>query len=720
MPSDIISSNNNLIDKKSNTLLSRLKSNKSKKIVRNALQFSIEMHKNQKRKSGDPYVVHCIDVANILIDWNMDVTTVASALLHDTVEDTDVTIEKIRESFGDDIAFLVDGVTKVDNIIFKSEEHKQAENFTKLFLSLAKDLRVIIIKFADRLNNMQTIEHLSPKKRKEIATETKEIFVPLAHRLGMASLKWNLEDLSLKCLDPKGYKDIDKKISQSSKKSATVINDIIKPVKKELKKYKIKSDIFGRYKSISSIYRKTQLQNKDFEDIYDLYAIRIVVDKIEDCYLALGVIHSIYTPMQDRFKDFIATPKTNGYQSIHTTVFTSDKRLTEIQIRTKEMDDTAEIGIAAHWLYKGSEQMVDLDKQVPWLRDLLSIMSGEESEPERMMELLKIDMFEDEIFIFTPKGDLIKLPTDSTPLDFAFAIHSDIGFTCVRAKVNKKLVPLSYALSNGDIVEVETDKNQKPNSGWLNFVKTSRASHVINKYLRNIEIEESIKIGNELLEKGLRKAKIYDQLNDIKSRIEEINYKNFNEFLSDLGRGRIILKDVIPNLFPEIRTPKNKKSPDVDFIKSARSESEGINLDGVRNLVVDYAKCCNPIPGDKVVGYISRGRGLIIHRPSCNSLSSLSGAKDRLVPVNWDIKKDISFKTKLHITCLDKAGTLHEITETIAKENINILDVKTDVNVGGSADIWIVCNVKDLESLNSLIKSITKLKNVDAVERVFS
>ena len=720
MPSDIISSNNNLIDKKSNTLLSRLKSNKSKKIVKNALQFSIEMHKNQKRKSGDPYVVHCIDVANILIDWNMDVTTVASALLHDTVEDTDVTIEKIRESFGDDIAFLVDGVTKVDNIIFKSEEHKQAENFTKLFLSLAKDLRVIIIKFADRLNNMQTIEHLSPKKRKEIATETKEIFVPLAHRLGMASLKWNLEDLSLKCLDPKGYKDIDKKISQSSKKSATVINDIIKPVKKELKKYKIKSDIFGRYKSISSIYRKIQLQNKKFEDIYDLYAIRIIVDKIEDCYLALGVIHSMYTPMQDRFKDFIATPKTNGYQSIHTTVFTSDKRLTEIQIRTKEMDNTAEIGIAAHWLYKGSEEMKDLDNQVPWLRDLLSIMSGEDSEPERMMELLKIDMFEDEIFIFTPKGDLIKLPTGSTPLDFAFAIHSDIGSTCVRAKVNKKLVPLSYILTNGDIVEVETDKNQKPNSGWLNFVKTSRASHVINKYLRNIEIEESIKIGNEILEKGLRKAKIYNQLNDIKSRIEEINYKNFNEFLSDLGRGRIILKDVIAQLFPDIRASKNKTSSDTDFLKSARSESEGINLDGVRNLVVDYAKCCNPIPGDKVVGYISRGRGLIIHRPSCNSLSSLSGAKDRLVPVNWDIKKDISFKTKLHITCLDKAGTLHEITETIAKENINILDVKTDVNVGGSADIWIVCNVKDLESLNSLIKSITKLKNVDAVERVFS
>jgi len=720
MSSDIISSNNNLIDQKSNALLLRLKSKKAKKVVKNALEFSIKMHENQKRKSGDPYVVHCIDVANILIDWNMDVTTIASALLHDTVEDTDITVEKIRKIFGNDVAFLVDGVTKVDNIVFKSEEHKQAENFIKLFLSLAKDLRVIIIKFADRLNNMQTIEHLSVKKRKEIATETKEIFVPLAHRFGMASLKWQLEDLSLKCLDPKGYKEIDRKISQSLEKSKTIINDVIKPVKKELKNYKINSDIFGRYKSISSIYRKIKLQNKNFEDIYDLYAIRIIVDKIEDCYLALGVIHSIYTPMQDRFKDFIATPKTNGYQSIHTTVFTKDNRLTEIQIRTKEMDNTAEIGIAAHWIYKGSEEMRDLDNQVPWLRDLLSIIMSEESDSEQMMELLKIDMFEDEIFIFTPRGDLVKLPVDSTPLDFAFAIHSDIGFTCVRAKVNKKLVPLSYKLNNGDIVEIETDKNQKPNSGWLNFVKTSRAAHVINKYLRAIEIEESIKIGNQILEKGLRKAKLYNKLNDIKSRIEEIDYKNFNDFLSDLGRGRIILKDILAKLFPEIQASKNKESVDVDFLKSARSESEGINLDGVRNLVVDYAKCCNPVPGDKVVGYISRGRGLIVHRTSCDNLSSLSGAKDRLVRVNWDIKEDISFKTKLHITCLDKAGTLHEITETIAKNDINILDVKTDVNAGGSADIWIVCTVKDVRSLNRLIKSITKLKNVDTVERVFS
>jgi len=721
MSSDkIVASNNDLINQKSVELLSRLKSNKSKKLIKDALEFSVKMHRGQERKSGLPYVSHCIDVANILLDWNMDATTIASALLHDVVEDTDVTLENVKLLFGNDVAFLVDGVTKIDNIVFQSEKHKQAENFTKLFLSLAKDLRVIIIKFADRLNNMETIQYLSQKKRKEVATETREIFVPLAHRLGMAKLKWKLEDLSLKCLDLRGYNEVDKKILESSKVSESIINNAIKPVKKELKKYKINADIFGRYKSISSIYRKIKSQSKGFEDIYDLYAIRIIVDKIEECYLTLGVIHSIYPPMQDRFKDFIATPKTNGYQSIHTTVLTKDNKLTEIQIRTKEMDNTAETGIAAHYIYKGSRKMKDLDDQVTWLRDLSTIMNGDNTDPEELMDLLKIDMFEDEIFIFTPKGDLKKLPVDSTPLDFAFSIHSDIGFSCVRAKVNKKLVPLSYNLSNGDIVEIETSKKQKPNSSWLNFVKTSRASHAISKHLRSIEIKESIKVGNQLLEKGLRKSKLYNKLSEIKSRYNELNYKNLNEFLSDLGRGRIILKDVIGKLFPDVRSLKNKIPSQVNFIESARSESEGINLDGVKNLVVDYAKCCNPVPGDSVIGYISRGRGLIVHRLSCFNLSSLSDSKERIVSVNWNIKKDISFKTKLHITCLDKAGVLHNITETIAKEKINIIDVETNVNIGGVSDIWIVCTVKDLNSLNELINAISKIKNVDTVERVFS
>jgi GTP pyrophosphokinase len=714
------SSHQKLIEKQSKNLIARISSKDNKTIVKNALDFSIKMHEGQKRKSGLPYVSHCIDVANILLDWNMDYTTIVSALLHDVVEDTDVSLKDIEREFGSDVAFLVDGVTKIDHIAFRSQEHKQAENFIKLFISLAKDLRVIIIKFADRLHNMETIEYLSSKKRKEIALETKEIFVPLAHRLGMANLKWKFEDLSLKCLNLKSYNNIKKKIEGSSKSNKKILESTIAPIRKELDSYKIESEISGRYKSISSINRKIELRNKKFEDIYDLYAIRIVVDKIEECYLALGVIHSIYPPVQDRFKDFIATPKTNGYQSIHTTVVTKDSKLTEVQIRTKEMDYTAEVGVAAHWLYKEGSEMSSLDEQVPWLRDLLTMMSGDNTDAEEMIELLKIDMFEDEIFIFTPKGDLIKLPVDSTPLDFAFAIHSELGFSCVRAKVNKKLVPLSYKLNNGDIVELETSKKQKPNSGWLNFVKTSRASHAIGKYLRKIEEEESRKIGLQLLEKNLRKLKLYEKLNDIKKKYNDIGYKNLNELLSDIGRGGLTVKDIISEMFPDIKTSQEKVSYDKEFIDSARSDFEGINLDGVDNLVVDYGKCCNPIPGDNVIGYISRGRGLIVHRLSCSNLSSLSESDDRIVSVNWDTKKNISFKAKIHITCIDSAGVLNEIADTISKNKVNILDVKTDVTEGGIANIWIICKIESLSQLEVIIKSISQLKKVDSVERVHS
>ena len=709
-----------LISKKSNNLLDRIPLKKNKIVIKNALDFSVKMHKGQKRKSGLPYVSHCIDVANILLDWNMDYTTIISALLHDVIEDTKVSLDDIDKEFGSDVALLVDGVTKIDHIAFRSLEHKQAENFTKLFLSLAKDLRVIIIKFADRLNNMETIEYLSPKKRKEIALETKEIFVPLAHRLGMAGLKWKFEDLILKCLDVKSYNNIKKKIEGSSKLNQNILDSTILPVKNELKSYKINSEISGRYKSISSISRKIELRNKKFEDIYDLYAIRIIVDKIEECYLSLGVIHSIYPPVQERFKDFIATPKTNGYQSIHTTVMTKNNRLTEVQIRTKEMDYTAEVGVAAHWIYKGNSEMQNFDEQIPWLRDLVTMMTSDNTDPEELIEFLKIDMFEDEIFIFTPKGDLIKLPVDSTPLDFAFAIHSQLGFSCIRAKVNKKLVPLSYKLNNGDIVEMETSKDQKPNSGWLSFVKTSKASHAIGKYLRKVELEESIKIGNHLLQKSLRKLKIYDKLYEVKKGSIDIGYKNFNELLSDLGRGGSTVKDVITKIFPDIKTAPDKVSQDKEFIDSARSDFEGISLDGVKNLVVDYGKCCNPIPGDDVIGYISRGRGLIVHRLSCSNLSSLSESEDRIVSVNWDTKKNISFKVKIHIACIDSSGVLNDIADTISKKKINILDVKTDVTEGGLANIWIICKIEDLSQLKMIMKSISKLKNVDSVERVYS
>ena len=718
MSNNVIKHNDEVITKKSKALLERISTKKNRNQVENALEFSIKMHHGQKRKSGLPFVSHCIDVANILIDWNMDYTTVISALLHDVVEDTEVKLSDIENEFGSDVALLVDGVTKVENIAFRSKEHKQAENFTKLFLSLAKDLRVIIIKFADRLNNMETIQFLSPEKRKEIAMETKEIFVPLAHRLGMAKLKWELEDLSLKCLDIRAFNSIKKKIESSSRSNEDILTNAIKPIKSELNSYKIKSNIFGRYKSISSIHRKINSRGKKFEEIYDLYAIRIIVDKIEECYLALGVIHSIYPPLQDRFKDFVATPKSNGYQSIHTTVLTKDNRLTEFQIRTKEMDQTAEVGVAAHWLYKGNDKLRELDSQVQWLRDLLSMLNSDNSEPEELMDLLKIDMFEDEIFVFTPKGDLIKLPINSTPLDFAFAIHGGLGFTTVRSKVNKKLVPLSYSLKSGDIIEIETNKNQTPNSGWLKFVKTSKAKHEISKYLRKIELEESIKIGNEILEKSLRKLKILDRMPDFKKKYSKAGFKTLNNMLSDIGKGAVIVKDLIPKIFSDLNNNLNKEIEEVEFINRARSDVEGINLDGVKNLVVDYGKCCNPIPGDEVIGYISRGRGLIVHEQSCSNLSSLSSKKDRLVSVNWNAKDDLAFRSKIHITCIDTAGMLNEIANIISKNNVNMLDVSTDVKEGGIANIWIICKVQSRKKLDAVIDNIQKIKNVDSVERV--
>ena len=718
MSNNVIKYNDEVITKKSKALLERISTKKNRNQVENALEFSIKMHHGQKRKSGLPFVSHCIDVANILIDWNMDYTTVISALLHDVVEDTEVKLSDIENEFGSDVALLVDGVTKVENIAFRSKEHKQAENFTKLFLSLAKDLRVIIIKFADRLNNMETIQFLSPEKRKEIAMETKEIFVPLAHRLGMAKLKWELEDLSLKCLDIRAFNSIKKKIESSSRSNEDILTNAIKPIKSELNSYKIKSNIFGRYKSISSIHRKINSRGKKFEEIYDLYAIRIIVDKIEECYLALGVIHSIYPPLQDRFKDFVATPKSNGYQSIHTTVLTKDNRLTEFQIRTKEMDQTAEVGVAAHWLYKGNDKLRELDSQVQWLRDLLSMLNSDNSEPEELMDLLKIDMFEDEIFVFTPKGDLIKLPINSTPLDFAFAIHGGLGFTTVRSKVNKKLVPLSYSLKSGDIIEIETNKNQTPNSGWLKFVKTSKAKHEISKYLRKIELEESIKIGNEILEKSLRKLKILDRMPDFKKKYSKAGFKSLNNMLSDIGKGAVIVKDLIPKIFSDLNNNLNKEIEEVEFINRARSDVEGINLDGVKNLVVDYGKCCNPIPGDEVIGYISRGRGLIVHEQSCSNLSSLSSKKDRLVSVNWNAKDDLAFRSKIHITCIDTAGMLNEIANIISKNNVNMLDVSTDVKEGGIANIWIICKVQSRKKLDAVIEDIQRIKNVDSVERV--
>ena len=511
-----------------------------------AYEFGTVRHQGQKRRSGKPYFSdHCLQVANILAKWKMNHITVMAGLLHDTLEDTDTTLKDLNNYFGEDVTKLVDGVTKLGNIEFSSKQEKQAENYMKLLLSVAKDLRVIIIKFADRLHNMKTIEYMTKMKQRQIARETSEIYVPLAHRLGMASVKWELEDWVLKTLHKKSHLEIDSKLKSTNRQRSRYINKVIDPITEELKKYKIQADIYGRPKSHSSIYRKMLERGKTFDEIYDLFAIRVIVEKIEQCYLTLGTIHQVYSPIQERFKDFIAMPKSNGYQSIHTTLIGPGGHMVEIQIRTREMEQTAEIGVAAHWRYKeGKIVSAALDSNVKWLRELVNILQNESSDPKEFMNLLKIDLFDDEIFVFTPKGDLIQLPLKACPIDFAFQIHSQVGLSCLGAKVNHKVVPLNTNLKNGDMVEILTSKNQHPSYGWLKFVVTSKARTHVSRHLRKIEKKESVKIGTEILERTLRRLGQFKLLKTIKDSYELCGYNSTEALLEAIGSGSNTVRNI--------------------------------------------------------------------------------------------------------------------------------------------------------------------------------
>jgi len=455
-----------------------------------AYEYGVRKHDGQKRQSGESYFhSHCLEVAKILASWNMDHITIIGGMLHDTIEDTDATLDEIEKEFGADVASLVDGVSKLGDISFSSRREKQVGNFMKMLISVAQDLRVIIIKFADRLHNMATIKYLSTMKQHRIAVETRDVYVPLAHRLGMAQVKWKLDDLILKTLNPKSYSDLESKIKSSRRSRERYISDITKPISDELSKHNLEASIYGRVKSYSSIYGKMIKRGKSFDEIYDNLAVRVIVNTIEDCYLTLGVLHQKLKPIQERFKDFIATPKTNAYQSIHTTVIGPEGKLIEIQIRTKEMEETAEIGIAAHWQYKkDGVASKSIDSHIKWLRDLVEILQGESSDPREFMNLLKIDLFNDEIFVFTPNGDLVQLPVDSTPIDFAFNVHTEVGLHCIGAKVDHKVVPLNTILKNGDTVEILTSKSQNPSYGWLKFVVTGKARNNINKYFQFMNV----------------------------------------------------------------------------------------------------------------------------------------------------------------------------------------------------------------------------------------
>lgn len=696
-----------------------LESTKIRDELWNAYQFSMTCHEGQKRRSGRPYFDHCYQVATSLAEWKMDYRTVMGGLLHDVVEDTDVSIKDLEKRFNEDVARLVDGVTKLGGITFSSRKEQQAGNFMKLLLSVAQDLRVIIIKFADRLHNMKTIKYLPQIKQHRIAIETRDVYAPLAHRLGMARVKWELDDLILKTLHPNSFNEIESKLKATNKQRSKYIHSVIDPVKKELARYNIEAHVYGRPKSHSSIYGKMVRRGKNFEEIYDVYAIRIIVDKIEQCYLTLGVIHQMYSPVQERFKDFVAMPKTNGYQSIHTTIVGPNGQMVEIQIRTREMERTAEIGVAAHWRYKESgTTSADLDSNIKWLRELVEILQSERSDPAEFMHLLKIDLFNDEIFVFTPNGDLIQLPLAATPIDFAFQIHTELGIHCIGAKVNQKVVPLNTKLKNGDIVEIITSKNQHPSLGWLKFVVTSKARNHINKYLRDIRQEESIKLGNEILEKTLRRLKMFGEMKSIKASYEQFGYKSSEALIEAIGNGTITIREIFKKLRPDDEPSLEEPNRDgaKKFIDYARSKARGIKLQGISNIMVQFAKCCNPIPGDDMVGFVTRGRGITVHRSNCRSLPLLSEESDRLMPVEWDVARSDVFKVRIKVVGEDSKGQLKTMTEAISTENSNItsVDLKVRDNI---ATAYFIIEVRNSRQLERIIKKLTKINGIDYVER---
>jgi len=688
-----------------------------KKELWSAYEFGFRHHEGQKRRSGGSYFEnHCVEVAKILAEWNMDHITIIGGLLHDTIEDTEVNFEDIEKKFGADVANLVNGVSKLSGIRFTSQKAKQAGNFMKMLISVAQDLRVIIIKFADRLHNMSTIEYLPRIKQHRTAIETRDVYAPLAHRLGMARVKWLLDDLVLKTLNPDDYKEIEKKLKSSHKGREKYIKTITDVLLDELEEYNIAPKVYGRPKSHASIYSKMVERGKTFEEIYDILAVRIVVDKIEECYLTLGVLHQKFKPIQERFKDFIATPKSNGYQSIHTTVIGPDGKLVEIQIRTEDMEQTAEIGIAAHWRYKDENgaETKGVDSHVKWLRELLDILQSEENDPKEFMHLLKIDLFGDEIFVFTPKGDLVQLPVKSSPIDFAYHVHTEVGQTCLGAKINHKVVPLNTELQNGDTVEIIKSSSQNPNYGWLKFAVTSKARNRIKRYLSKKERDESIKMGEEIMTKSLRRLKLINLLDEVKDAYKKFGFGGTDQLMEAIGKGEISIRDILDKIRPdEVQVEEVEPS---SFFSFKRKESRNIKLEGISNIMANFGKCCNPIPGDDMLGFITRGRGITVHRSDCSSLPLLNKESDRLVPVEWEVSRKDFFNVQLKVVGQDRKGLLKDMTESISKLNINMTSVDIKVKEAVATAIFII-QVNNLKQLDRVIRIMSKVKSIDFVER---
>lgn len=692
-------------------------------LLEKAYIFSAKVHHGQVRYSGEPYLSHPLEVTGILADLKLDIITVSVGLLHDTVEDTLVSLEEIEEVFGPEVKSLVDGVTKISKVTFSSQAEKTAENFRKMIMAMANDIRVILIKLADRLHNMRTLKYLPEEKQKRIAQETRDIYAPLANRLGIAKIKWELEDLCFRYLEPEIYYELRSKIAKTRRDRDKLIEQTKNLVQAELDKTDIKATVSGRPKHFCSIFNKMQRKGISFEEVMDLLGIRIITDSVQNCYAALGVVHSLWVPIPREFDDYIALPKPNMYQSLHTAVIGLHGQPLEVQIRSEEMHRIAESGIAAHWLYKDDGS---LDKKYShrfsWLQQLME-WQQDLKDPKEFMRSIKTDLFPDEVYVFTPKGEVRSFPKGATPIDFAYSIHSDVGHQCVGAKVNGKLVPLKYELKNGEIVEIITAVHHNPSRDWLKIVKTSRAQNRIRHWLRVQQRQRSISLGHEICEKEMRRFQLnlnkLEKNGELKKIAEEFSFLNIDELMAAVGYGKISARQLMGRLLPPERLKVQPEETRFQKMlsKVTSSASQAVSIKGIDDLMVKFAKCCNPLVGEDVVGFITRGSGVSIHRADCPNALNISNP-ERRIEVEWNTEHESTQNVGIVVTSGNRPGLLAEITKAISKSGVNIVTAKVETDEVRHAHHNFVIEVADIKQLGRVIKAIRQIKDVFNVERL--
>ena len=692
-------------------------------LIRRAYDFSERMHRGQRRQSGEPYFVHPVGVAAIIAELKLDVASIVTGLLHDTVEDTLASLDEVRSEFGEEVAGLVDGVTKLSQINFTSREEKQAENFRKMLLAMARDIRVILVKLADRTHNMRTLDHLEADRQREIAQETLDIYSPLAHRLGVYSIKNELEDNALRFLHPEVYYQLKRNVAKKKVERERYIREFISTIEKKLSAAGIEAQVTGRPKHFYSIYDKMQRENLLYDQIHDLVAFRVIVDTLTECYAALGVAHANWKPVPGRFKDFIALPKNNMYQSLHTTVIGPNGERLEVQIRTHEMHRVAEFGVAAHWKYKTGEAVAGAEMQrFAWLRQLLEWQQNV-SDPREFLGSVKEDLFSDEVFVFTPKGDVLNFPEGSTVIDFAYRIHSEVGHHCAGARVNGRMVQLRYRLRNGDTVEIITTTNQTPGKDWLNYVKTSRAKARIRGWLKYQQRSRSLAVGKEILNRDLGRHRLDFKRLQREGRLEEVakalSLKDEETLIASVGYGKVTSHQVLGRLLPPEQLEQHAGRDEGALRKLFRrmaGQGGGVRVSGVEDVLVRFGRCCGPLPGDEIVGFVTRGRGVTIHAKDCPKVFALDPA--RRIEVDWEPDASVPWCIKVRVHSLDRPGLLAKVTKTISAAGVNIgaarIKTSEDQMAVQDFDLW----VTDVETLNSVMRDIGRIKGVLSVERL--